>query len=40
MFSSGFYVNDMAQVAESLIALFADDTKLCHSITFDLDPIL
>jgi len=30
------YVNDLPQVVESLIALFADDTKLYHSITSDL----
>jgi len=33
------YVNDLPQVVESLIALFADDTKLYCSITSDLDSI-
>jgi len=31
------YVNDLPQVVDSLIALFADDTKLYHSITSDID---
>jgi len=34
-----FYVNNLPQVVESLIALFADDTKLYCSITSDLDSI-
>jgi len=33
------YVNDLPQVVESLIALFADDTKLYRSMTSDLDSI-
>jgi len=31
------YVNNLPQVVDSLIALFADDTKLYPSITSDLD---
>jgi len=33
------YVNDLPQVVESLIALFADDAKLYRSITSNLDSI-
>ena len=31
------YVNDLPDVVESLMFLFADDTKLFHSIICDLD---
>ena len=31
------YVNDLPDVVESLMFLFADDTKLFHDIICDLD---
>jgi len=31
------YINDLSEVVQSLIFLFADDTKLFHSIVSDLD---